>query len=196
VDGEQKKLWKRLMSAWNAGQVACRIHLARLYTEKYPNDTAGWVALADILGSLAQYREARSALDIAMKLASKDERKFVFHQIGHLYREKGDYRRSEFWYRRAVEAETTTDNLVFLGACLARQGQHAEAKQYYQQAIELVTSEPDEAYFNLGLVLRAEGNYKEALRCFEKAIDIDPEYVLAIKAKNDILAFFEMIENG
>jgi tetratricopeptide (TPR) repeat protein len=132
---------------------------------------------------LAQYKEARSALNTALKRADESDRKYVYIYIGHLYRKKGDYRCAESWYRRAVEIQATTNNLVFLGVCLAKQGKYAEAKQCHQQAIDLKTEEPDEAYCNLGLILRAEGNYQAALQCFEQAIEIDADYSLAIQGK-------------
>jgi len=44
----------------------------------------------------------------------------------------------------------------------------------------------DEAYLNLGLVLRAQERYKEALACFEKALELTPDYRKAITAKSDI----------
>jgi tetratricopeptide (TPR) repeat protein len=119
---------------------------------------------------------------------------FVYYQIGHLYREKGDYRRAEKWYGKAVEMKATTNNLVFLGACLAKQGKYAEAKQCYQQAIDLKTEEPDEAYCNLGFILGAEGDYQAALQCYEQAIAIDADYVMAIRGKEDIMAFLKMVE--
>ena len=43
----------------------------------------------------------------------------------------------------------------------------------------------DEAYFNLGLVLRAQERYQEALACFEKAIELTPDYEEAIDAQRD-----------
>jgi tetratricopeptide (TPR) repeat protein len=82
----------------------------------------------------------------------------------------------------------------FLGANLGKQGKYLEAKQFYQRAIELATSEPDEAYYNLGLILSVEYEYKGALECFQKAIKIDPEYTLAIRAREDILTLLEIIK--
>jgi tetratricopeptide (TPR) repeat protein len=194
MDDEQKKLWKQLMAAWHSEHVACRRYLAGLYTERYPNDMYGWIVLGDVLGSFAQYQEARLALGTALRKADETNRESVFYHIGHLYRDKGDYRRAETWYRRAVELRATTNNLVFLGACLARQGKYSEAKQFHQQAIDLNTENPDEAYFNLGLIFRAEGNYQEALKSFERAIEHDPDYALAIEAKEDILTLLGIAE--
>jgi tetratricopeptide (TPR) repeat protein len=46
----------------------------------------------------------------------------------------------------------------------------------------------DEAYFNLGLILRAKERYQEALTCFENAIHLDPQYRVAKTAKRDVAA--------
>jgi len=44
----------------------------------------------------------------------------------------------------------------------------------------------DEAYFNLGGYLLRQGNYEEARDCYLKALEIDPEYTLAIKRLADV----------
>jgi tetratricopeptide (TPR) repeat protein len=54
----------------------------------------------------------------------------------------------------------------------------------------------EEAYFNLGLILRAEGKYEEALECFERAIEIDPQYTLAKQARKDVARLFKLREGS
>ena len=44
----------------------------------------------------------------------------------------------------------------------------------------------DEAYLNLGLILRALGRYGEARQCFELALELDPEYQAAQDGIDDI----------
>ena len=76
--------------------------------------------------------------------------------------------------------------MIFLGACLAKQGRFSEAKKYHKKSIKVNTQNPDEALFNLGLISRAECNYKEARQYFRKAVTHDPEYKVAQEALNDI----------
>lgn len=188
MDKEQKRLWRKLAAAWGDEEsFACLLYLARLYTERYPKDMSGWVALGSVLYSIASYEEASSALQRAMKLSPKGKLYLVYSQLGHMYRGKGEYRRAEGWYRKAVEAKASVNNLVFLGACLAKQGKYGEAKRYHRRAIKTGAEEADEAYYNLGLILRAEGKNEEALECFERAIEIDPKYTLAKQARKDIV---------
>jgi tetratricopeptide (TPR) repeat protein len=193
VDKEQRKLWRKLVAAWRADHAVARhLYLARLYTQKYPKDMSGWVALGDGLSGVASYDEALLAFRRARKLSPERNLNLVYSGIGHLYREKGEYRRAESWYRRAIEAKETVNNVVFLGACLAKQGRYREAKRYYRRAIRIGAEEADEAYFNLGLILRAEGKYEAALECFERAIEIDPKYALAKQARKDIVELFKL----
>jgi tetratricopeptide (TPR) repeat protein len=192
MDKEQKRLWDRVMTAWDNNAVACRLYLARLYTQRYPNDMYGWAALADVSSAIASYDEAMLALRTARRLSPKDKLDFIYSQIGHSYREKGDYRRAESWYRRAVEAKETDSNIVFLGACLAKQGKYREAKRCHRRAIKIGSKVIDEAYYNLGLILRAEGKNEKALECFERAIEIDPKYTLAKQARKDIVELLKI----
>lgn len=182
------------MATWGDSLIACQIHIARLYTQKYPKDMYGWVVLADALATISSYDEAILALRRAKRLSPKDKLEFIFDQIGHFYMEKGDHRRAESWYRKAVGAKETGENLIYLGACLGKQGKRREAKQCYRRAIKMGSEVIEEAYFNLGVNLRAEDKFDEALECFERAIEIDPKYALAKKARKDIVTLRKLKE--
>ncbi len=84
------------------------------------------------------------------------------------------------------------ENLLFVGACLAKMGRYHEAKVYHQRSADFDPIQADEAYLNLGLVYRAEANYTEALRFFERAIEIDPDYDDAKIARDDILKVMKL----
>jgi tetratricopeptide (TPR) repeat protein len=45
---------------------------------------------------------------------------------------------------------------------------------------------PDDAYFNLGLILRAERKYTEASAMFRKAVRLDRKYQIASEALRDV----------
>ncbi len=189
---EQKKNWDEMMDAWDDEGVSCQLYYAKGYTSKYANDIYGWIVYADALATLARYKEARAALQKAKLVCPKDKLHILYHQIGHLYKKKGDYPRSEKWYKRAVKEVASTEYLIFIGACLARQSKFVEAKKYYRKAIKVASDIPDEAYYNLGLILRAEEKYEEALECFEKAIELDPEYTLAKEERQDVMKVLKL----
>ncbi|WP_028580491.1 tetratricopeptide repeat protein [Desulfogranum japonicum] len=193
MEPEQKKIWDQIMNEWDSDNISCHRLYAKLYTAKYPNDVFGWIALADALSKIAKYDEARDALEKANLLSSKDHLHIVYHQIGHLYKEKGDHPLAERWYRKAVEAKETTRNLIFLGACLAKQGKFTEAKKYHRKAIEVASDIPEEAYYNLGLIFNAEERFADAYKCFNKALDLDPEYTVAKDARADALKALQIV---
>jgi tetratricopeptide (TPR) repeat protein len=107
--------------------------------------------------------------------------------MGHLFRESGDYEQAAGWYRQAIEAcpEDATSH-IFLGAMLARQGRLHDAAEAHRTATTCDEGCIDEAYLNLGLVLRALGRFTEAADCFREALRLDPEYREARRALRDV----------
>lgn len=175
------------MDVWSRDTPACQVYLAEAFTRTFPDDFFGWLVLADGLTSISSFANAAVALRTALRLCPADIRDHAYTKIGHYYREKGDVGRSEKWYRKAVTFSEKQEGLVFLGACIAKQGRYAEAKHYHSRAAELDPSLADEALFNLGLICRAESKYVEALRYFNKSIEIDPSYADAKAAREDIM---------
>ena len=80
---------------------------------------------------------------------------------------------------------------IFRGANLARWGKLKAAHRCYRTALTLECAR-DEAYLNLGYIYRAEGRYGEAIRCFQRALAIDPEYQLAQSALLSLEGFDEL----
>jgi tetratricopeptide (TPR) repeat protein len=181
--------WKRLMQAWKRGDYACVHELARAYTQSYPLDLAGWINLADILVKFRRFDQAARLLPRGRLLSRVPVRYqiAVWSTLGSLHRERGDYSRAVRCYRKAVELGPRTSTLVFLGAALARTGDLAGAKRCHRRAARLATENPDEAYCNLGLILRAERRYEQAIACFDRAIEHDPKYTFAFEARRDCL---------
>lgn len=184
---EKGKFWKRLLDVWDDDTPACQVYVAEAYTRKFPDDFFGWLALADGLTGISAFRNAAVALQTALRLCPSDLRDWAYTKVGHYYREKGDVRRSERWYRKAVAFSEKQANLVFLGGCLAKQGRYDEAKHFHNRAALLDPAKAEEALFNLGLICRAESKYVEALRYFNKSIGIDPNYDIAKVARQDIM---------
>ena len=163
---EESDLLKRMFDAWNGDGTALLFELATDYTQRYPDNYWGWIVLADALSDLARYGEAERALRQARRLVPAERRINVYAHWGHLYDRKCDLKRAERWYRRALKekrSKNTMRCLIYLGGVLAKQGRFAEAEECQRKAISLSTDPPDEAYYNLGLVLRARGKYKDAL---------------------------------
>jgi tetratricopeptide (TPR) repeat protein len=186
-DMNKKTEWNNLFLSYTRDEPVCTLSLARAFLARWPNISEAWVILGSTLKSLARYAEARQALLKAIQFCPPKGEHIVFNNMGQLYREKGAYRIAERWFRKAVSRNPkSTPNLVMLGACLAKQGRFVEAKRWHRRAITVASDPPDEALFNLGLILRAEERHDDALECFKKALKIDPEYTLAKNAVRDL----------
>jgi tetratricopeptide (TPR) repeat protein len=138
---------------------------------------------------LGLYSKARVALSRLERLGREEHPYLVRVRWGGYYNAVGDLKRAERWYRKAAEAAPVA--LVFLGGVLARQGRLAEAKRYQRLATRAPEDDRlarDEAYFNLGLICRAERRYREALANFDRAITLDPKYTVALEAQADVEA--------
>jgi tetratricopeptide (TPR) repeat protein len=63
---------------------------------------------------------------------------------------------------------------IFAGALLARLGRLEEAEAMHRAGTGFVEGAVDEAWYNLGLVLRGQERHAEAAAAFERAVALDP----------------------
>ena len=68
----------------------------------------------------------------------------------------------------------------------SQQGDYEKAKVLHQSALECEKGYFCEAHHNLGLIYRAEENYNKAYEHFLKAIEIDPDYKVAVEVLEDV----------
>jgi tetratricopeptide (TPR) repeat protein len=187
-DELRDRRYERLRRVWDKPLPALTVLRARRYLVRYPDDWMAWIILGSTLTDLARYEEAAKALENALRLAPIRGRVYVFAKIGHLHRAKGDYDRAAEWYRRAVDAAPTdAAGRIYLGAVLAKQGRLAEAAAMHRSATEdCYEGCIDEAFLNLGFVLRAQERFTEARAAFLEALHLDPQYEYARRALRDV----------
>jgi tetratricopeptide (TPR) repeat protein len=167
--------------------VSRTILFARQYLADYPDHGPGWLLLGIALVETAHYQEAEEALTNAIELCPKKKQQIPLSQMGHLFKAAGDYDQAVTWYRRAIQADSEDATWhIFLGAVLARQGNLRAAEEAHRAATQCREGCIDEAYLNLGFVLRAQARFEEAAHCFREAIRLDPEYRLAKRALRDV----------
>lgn len=182
-----EKRWRAVRWSDQRDMVCCTIELAKRFVSDYPEFGPGWLCYGASLYQVARYKEALVALRRAARLCPPESLHLVESHFGHLYQQKGNSRRAEHWFRRAIAtAPARASAYIYLGALLARQGRLPAAEALHRKATQCEGDPIDEALFNLGLILRAQERYPEALVCFQKAFKIDPKYKLAQKALQDI----------
>ncbi len=124
--------------------------------------------------------EAEIAFRKSLDLCEKSQAFVVFSELGHLFKFKGQNQVSADWFRNAIDARPDDAGAyIFLGSVLARDGKLLEAEAAHRSATQCDDGCIDEAYLNLGLILRSLRRYGEARQCFERALELDPEYQAA-----------------
>jgi tetratricopeptide (TPR) repeat protein len=180
-------LYEHLCAAAEHRQPALTIELARRYLDKEPDDPRALLHLAAALRDVARYDGAHAAYERLLASLSSDAHAVVWRQLGQLEEARSQLALAEGWYRRAIEARPLDATAyIFLGSMLAKAGRLTEAEQWHRRATECVDGCLDEAYLNLGFVLRARGEYIEALECLREAIRRDPDDPDAKEALADV----------
>lgn len=166
---------------------ASTIRYAQRYVADYPDHGPGWLLLGIALVELGRYEEAERAQGKALELCPPAKRQIPLSHLGHLFQQAGNYDQAAAWHRKAVEAcPGDATYHIYLGAVLALQGRLCEAEEVHRVAVECAEGCIDEAYLNLGLVLRAQERFGEAADCFREAIRLDPKYREARRALRDV----------
>jgi len=156
----------------------------------------GLLNYANVLVTLDRYGEAKEVLTEAMQHTRQDKRYSLFQQMGKMCKEMGDFGSSFQWFVKAIDLKPDdADGYIGAGAILARQGRLEEAEQYHRKATVCSEGCIDEAFLNLGFVLRAQERFAEAQKCFEKALELDAGYDEAKIGLNDIRAVFAYLES-
>ncbi len=113
--------------------------------------------------------------------------------MGNLFRAKGEFKKASFWYRRGLRADPKYgDAYIYLGVVAFDSGLLNQAEKFSRKAIDCSAESIDEAYFNLGSVFVAKRRYQEAIKCYRKAIKIDPKYTIAKKRLKDALLVLQL----
>jgi tetratricopeptide (TPR) repeat protein len=184
---QRKERFKRLCVASDEGNTALTVELAKLYLAEFPNDAWALMYYGMALQDLARYSEARSSFERAFALLGPEESERLYRQFGLLAQDESKFSEAEEWFRRAIDARPNDATAyVYLGAMLAKNGRLEEAEAYHRQASTCPDGCIDEAYLNLGYVLRAREKYLDALECFREALRRDPLYEAAQEALADI----------
>jgi len=179
--------FQRLKRFSNGPFPALTICYGRRFLVNHPDHGPAWMLVGIALVELARYAEAEQALVRALDLCPPEKRSYPLSQMGHMFREAGDYNLAAEWYRRAIDADPgDATYYIFLGALLAKRGHFQEAEEAHRIAIKCAEGCIDEAYLNLGFVLRALERFVEAAECFREAIRLDPEYRIARRALRDV----------
>jgi len=124
----------------------------------------------------ARKAEAQEAHLLAQETAPRKQRGTVQIRLGMVEDGRGRNQQAERWFARACRHKCYRKVgwlWVLRGANLARAERFRLAEKCYRHALTLPEVDLDEAYRNLGYVLRAQGRYREAQAPFRRSIRLD-----------------------
>lgn len=139
----------------------------KIYTEKFPSDSAGWATLAECRFQLREFDEALRLTDRAIKLASSSLAAWTVR--GNCQKAIGRFEDALASYKRANQIQPTVETWLNEGLTFLEINQPAQAIDCFTQAI---TFAPDfaalrisrgDAFRRLGKVQQAVADYKAAL---------------------------------
>ncbi len=133
------------------------------------------------------------AHDIASILERESEKAITYHNLGYVWRKRGDFEMALTWYRKAIGIweNTRAENQLAvsynnLGIVLDKLNRYVEALDWYFKAITVqeqlgLTQELANTFHNIGYNYIQQAKYIEALEWYNKAIFLQKN--LGLEAK-------------
>ena len=171
------EIYRRAQKAYKEekDQEAIVADLLKVYLEYEPEKSFAWYAYGDACRIIGRKESAYQALIRAFDLASPDKKGMVAVSLGMLIEDQMSPLEAKKWFRIATDMGSY-GAWIFRAANCQLLGDFEEAIDCLETAIKLDVEEKDEAFLNLGLVYRAQGEYEKAKNAFLKALETTPDY--------------------
>ena len=188
---------ERAKQANKLGHEAEVVELLHAYLPHRPGDGYMWYLFGDALRIIGLMEEAERALSTALDL-EPEKRAQILTRIARLHNSAGRYIEAERCFAEAcLDTEFGAYGWLWImrGANLASATHLSAAEECHRHAITCDEShfDRDEAYLNLGYVLRAQGRYAEAAAAFQAALTLTPDYPEAATALSSLTGIEEAI---
>lgn len=180
--------YRRACDADEGAQPALALCLARQILARTPEQPATRLLAAKVLADFSDFAAARAMLEAIPTPRIGVLRQVILWEWARFHELRKDEAARELVLRELVrELPDETPAWVYLGSCLALQGKLDEALTIHHHATTL-RGDPDEAFLNVGLVLRGMNRLEEAAEALEAALELDPDYEVAERALADVRA--------
>ena len=178
--------------------------------ELSPGSTKNWLGLKYFTNSLEayynyNYEKNRGDLELArencLKAANFDPKYEkllgLIYNLGMIYSKIGEYDKAENLMNTAITIKKDYEFGLFgLGYIYGSQGNHSKALEYFERTIDIEKHDHAASWSNKGTALDKLSQYRAALSAFQKAIEIDQNYVYAWNGKGNALREMENPEKA
>jgi len=149
-------------------------------------DVGSWVAKGGVLWELEQYREALEALNQALEY--DEESAPAWGAKGIVLEDFGRYEEALNAYDQALElSETDLKVLRLKGTLLNQLGRHEDALETFDQGLTRSEGTSEELWCGRGEALRGLERYKQSLKSYQWALELDETNVRAWWGRGFIL---------
>ena len=161
--------------------------LASRYLEADPGDAIVRCRLASVWADLGRPDLARTESVASLEHADDALFALAWRLTGRVCAQLGDVEEADYWLDLASNARPDFANShIFRGAMYARLGALEDAEACLRRATGCRDGCIDEAWLNLGNVLRAQERLEEASFCMQAALDLSNDYPAASTALADL----------
>jgi Flp pilus assembly protein TadD len=105
--------------------------------------------------------------------------------VGSAFFQRGYYDQAEASFARALRDDPSSAEAQYgLGSVYLNQNKNAQARDSFEKTLKLTASYPDtapKAWNNLGLIATREGRSDDAVRYFQEALRVSPDYWIALE---------------
>lgn len=171
------RLWEKARVAFNQERFAITVELLTPYLRHRPEHAFAWLQFGRSLERIGLFFEAEQALARADEF--EENRPYSLTALANFYKDLGQHELAETFYAKAIdhpESEQMGWIWIQRGTNFARWNHLDDAEKCHRKALELPNADHDEAWLNIGLILRARGRYDEAIAAFNRALEICPDY--------------------
>lgn len=146
--------------------------------------------------SLQQFSEAVNAMDAALTNGG-DAQAEVYFNLGNIYQNRGLYTQSIRAYRSslALRERPHVDTILNIAAGLMFMRETDKAEETYEYLKTLAPDDP-RVYMGFGLLEQVRDHYDAALKHYDHAILIDPEFAHAHYVKGALLRLAERYDES
>ena len=184
-----RRLRDRVRGLEDQNRPASALLTVREILRHHPDDGNALMLEGRLLTTLLRYAEAEQSFQRALPHFTGEMAHAVYRELGHLYEAWGRLELALSQFEKVVELRPDhAAGHSHAGGILLRLGRFDEANAAHTRATRCVEGRVDEAYFKLGLALRATESFGEARAAFEQALDLDPHYGDAREALADVVA--------
>lgn len=171
---------KVALQHYRSGNLPEAARLFRTVIKSQPQDAQVMYLLGIIYGQLGNYDSSMQYLKRSLQLNPSDAN--IYFALGLITQLSGGSDESIDYFQKSLSlSPNNSEACKHLGNIFKEREQFDGAVIYYQKALQIdpKPADVDTVYHNLGMSFQAKGLVSEAIECYRKAIQANPDLLMA-----------------